>query len=479
MHPRRNERQSMIFFTPTGRMPIRSSSNVTGCIGWGQVFRSQHFVKKLSLPVCPNQGPYFPEDWLTPNSQTFKVRSTYSAELQKPHLVGLTIKSEGVPAMYQSGSISSPGTCTQGKLLQYVAGLDADQTIFPQQERVVAQCGAPSILTGLDGGLYLFVAGQADHPSSPSCAPWPLSPLCLQLRPEARAFDLTRLPDMVDGIKRYVSGIPSAVMNHNTMLVYFNGGQLLEYQRKPETGWSVSAIPVPNIVVDANPVATLAGGSVFVVSALRGEALLLCKRDLQTARWCFVDLGAAASVCSLAGDPAVTEFRGKLHVFVCAAFAARRSPVQDAFELWDFLVDLDGSVLEAISISAIAGSREGAVSVRVTGSPSAVASHHRLQVFVRSDAGRLVEFRSTDGQQWESLPVSQGEIGGNAGAVFSGGEDSVVYASDPIGYLTEFREIGGVWQERRISRICGEADRWPRPVVCGRQVRIFDLDVAV
>jgi len=381
--------------------------------------------------------------------------------------------------MYQAGSIPTPGTCTQGKLLQYVPGFDADRTIIPQQERVVTQCGTPSILTGLDGGLHLFVAGQADHPSSPSCAPWPLSPLCLQLRPESDALDLTRLPDKVDGILRFVSGIPSAVMNDRTVLAYFNGGQLLEYQCRPETGWSVSAIPVPNIVVDANPVATVAGGSVFVLSAPRGEALLLCKRDLRTTTWRFVDLGAEASVCSFAGDPAIKEFKGRLHIFVCAAFSARLSATQEAFELWDFVVDLDGSPLEAYSISAVACSREDAGSVRVIGTPSAVASRQRLQVFVRSEAGRLVEFRSTDGKLWESLPVSQGKVGGDAGAVLSGQEDSVVYASDPMGYLTEFRETGGVWHGRRISRTCGEAERWPRPVVCGQQVRIFDLDVAV
>jgi len=381
--------------------------------------------------------------------------------------------------MYQAGSISTPGTCTQGKLLHYVPGFDADQTIIPQQECVVTQCGTPSILTGSDGGLHLFVAGQADPPRSPSCAPWPLSPLYLHLRPEAPVLDLTRLPDVVDGIQRFVSGIPSAVMNDGTMLAYFNGGQLLEYQRRSETGWSVSAIPVPNLVVDANPVATLAGGSVFVVSAPRGEALLLCKRDLQTTTWRFVELGAEASVCSVAGDPALAEFGGKLHVFVCAAFADRHFPVQEAFELWDFVVDLDGSPLEATPISAVAGFRVGGEPVRVKGTPSAVASHQRLQVFVRTESGRLVEFRSCDGQHWESLAVSQGEVGGNAGAVLSGDEDSVVYASDPMGYLTEFREIGGAWRGRRISRTSGEAERWPRPVVCGRQVRIFDLDVAV
>jgi hypothetical protein len=381
--------------------------------------------------------------------------------------------------MYQTGSISTPGTCTQGKLLQYVRGFDPDQTIVPQRERVVTQCGVPSILTGLDGDLDLFVAGQADHPNSPSCAPWPLSPLCLHFRSETRALELAQLPDVVDGIQRFVSGIPSAVVNDRTLLVYFNGGQLLEYRHAPETGWSVSAIPAPNIVVDANPVATLARGSVFVLSAPRGEALVLCRRDLQTTAWRFVDLGAGASVSSVAGDPAVAEFRGKLHVFACAAIGGRLSAVQDAFELWDFLVDLDDATVEACSISAVAGFRVGAAPVRVTGTPSAVASHHRLQVFVRSEAGRLVEFRSADGQKWESLPVSEGRIGGNAGAVLAADEDSVVYASDPIGYLTEFREIGRAWQGRRISRICGESERWPRPVMCGRQVHIFDLDVAV
>lgn len=381
--------------------------------------------------------------------------------------------------MYQAGSISTPGTCTQGKLLQYVPGVDADQTIIPQQERVVTQCGTPSILTGSDGGVHLFVAGQADHPSSPSWAPWPLSPLCLHLRPEARSMDLIRLPDMVDGIKRFVSGIPSAVTNDRTMLAYFNGGQLLEYQCKSGTGWSVSAIPVPDIVVDANPIATLAGGSVFVVSAPRGEALLMCKRVLETTTWRFVDLGAEASVCNFAGDPAVMEFKGKLHVFVCAAISGRLSPEQEAFELWDFVVDLDGSPLEANSISAVASAREGAGPVRVTGTPSAVASHQRLQVFVRSEAGRLVEFRSTDGEKWVSLPVSEGKVGGNAGAILSRDQDSVVYASDPMGYLTEFRETGGAWYGRRISRTSGEAERWPRPVVCGQHVRIFDLDVVV
>lgn len=380
--------------------------------------------------------------------------------------------------MNQAGSISTPGTCTQGKLLQYVLGYDADETITPQQECVVTQCGAPSVLAGFDGSLNLFVAGQADHPSSPSFAPWPLSPLCLNLRHGTCALDLTRLPDRVDGLQHFVSGIPSAVMNDRTMLVYFNGGQLLEYQRRSEMGWSVSAVPVPNIVVDANPVATLARGNVFVFAAPRGEALLLCKRNLDTTQWSFVDLDTEAPGCSFAGDPAVAEFRGKLHVFVCGAFAARLSRVQEAFELWDFVVDLDGSPLEAYSISAVAVYRDAA-SVRVTGAPSAVASQHRLQVFVRSDAGPLVEFRSTDGQKWESLPVSQGKVGSNAGAVLSAGEDSLVYASDAMGYLTEFRELGGIWHGRRISRVCGEAERWPRPVVCGQQVRIFDLDVAV
>lgn len=381
--------------------------------------------------------------------------------------------------MYQAGSISTPGTCTQGKLLQYVPGFNADQTIIPQQERAVTQCGTPSILTGSDGGLHLFVAGQADPPSSPSCAPWPLSPLCLHLQPETRALNLTRLPDRVGGIQRFVSGIPSAVMNDRTMLAYFNGGQLLEYQRSSGRGWSVSAIPVPNIVVDANPVATLAEGSVFVLAAPRGEALLLCKRDLETTKWRFVELGTEASACSFAGDPALAEFGGKLHVFVCAVFADRHFPVQETFELWDFVVDLDGSPREAIPISTVAAFREGDAPVRVKGTPSVVASHQRLQVFVRTESGRLVEFRSCNGQEWESLSVSQGEVGGNAGAVLSGDEDSVVYASDPMGYLTEFREIGGAWHGRRISRTSGDAERWPRPAVCGRQVHIFDLDVAV
>jgi hypothetical protein len=268
-------------------------------------------------------------------------------------------------------------------------------------------------------------------------------------------------------------------MNDHTMLAYFNGGQLLEYQSRPEKGWSVTAIPVPNIVVDADPVATIAADSVFVVSAPRGESLLLCKRDLKTTTWRFFELGNEASVCSVAGDPAITEFKGKLHIFVCAAIADRSSAVQEAFELWDFVVDLDGSPQKAHSISAVAGFREGAAPTRVTGTPSAVASRQRLQVFVRTESGRLVEFRSADGQQWESLPVSQGKVGGDAGAVLSGHDDSVVYASDPLGYLTEFREIAGAWQGRRISRTSGEAERWPRPAVCGQQVRIFDLDVAV
>lgn len=396
--------------------------------------------------------------------------------------------------MYQTGSIYTPGTCTQGKLLQYVPGSDGDQTMIPRQERVLTHCGVPAALSAGDGGLHLFVAGQADHPSSPFSTPWPLSPLCLHLHPDTGAVYLTRLPDRVNGIQRFVSGIPSAVMHDDTMMAYFNGGQLLEYQRSAESEWSVSAIPVPNVVVDANPVATVAGGSVFVLSAPRGEALLLCQRPLQAATWRYVDLGTEALVCSLAGDPAVVEFRGRLHVFVCAAAQGRSSAREELFELWDFLVDLDGTPMGAYSISAIARCREGAAPVSVTGTPSAVASHElhqahrahqahqahqRLQVFVRSDAGRLIEFRSTDGQQWESLPVSQGQVGGNAGAVLAGDQEALIYASDPIGYLTEFREVGEVWQGRRISRNGGEAERWPRPVMCGRQVRVFDLDVAV
>jgi len=376
--------------------------------------------------------------------------------------------------MYQTGSISSPGTCIQGKLLQYVLGPDPDGPIVPLQERIVTQCGVPSILTGLDGSLQLFVAGQADYPSSPSYAPWPLSPLCLHHRPESAAWQLTRLPDAVDGIQRFVSGIPSAVANERTMLAYFNGGQLLEYESLPETEWSVSAIPVPDIVVDANPVAILAGDSVFVLSAPRGEALLLCKRRLDSAAWRFVDLGAEASVGSFAGDPAVAEFGGKLHVFVCAAAA-----VQEPFELWDFFVDLDGSVTEAYAVSRDACWREGALPLTVAGTPTVLVTHRGLQVLVRSAAGRLVEFHSTGGERWETSPVSQGPVEGNSGAVLGGDGSSMAYASDRMGYLTEFRETDRVWRERRISHVCGEAERWPRPVVCARQVRVFDLDIAV
>jgi hypothetical protein len=381
--------------------------------------------------------------------------------------------------MYQIGSISTPGTCTQGKLLQYVPGLDADQPIIPLPGRVVSQCGVPSILTEVDSGLYLFVAGQADHPSSPFCAPWPLSPLCLHYRAQSAAWDLIRLPDRVDGIQRFVSGIPSAVAHDRTVLVYFNGGQLLEYQRISESEWSVSAVPVPDVVVDANPVAAVAGGKVYVLAAPRGEGLLLCERELGIEEWRFRDLGAESAVHRFDGDPAVVEFAGKLHIFVSGAVIDPMTPMQEACELWDFQVKLDGTGVEACSVSAVAGFRQGALPVRVTGTPTAVVSHPTMQVFVRSGAGRLVEFRSADGERWESLPISQDTVGGNAGAVVSDNAGSLVYATDRMGYLTEFRESQGAWQERRISRTSGEVERWPRAVACARQVRVFDLDVAV
>jgi hypothetical protein len=381
--------------------------------------------------------------------------------------------------MYQTGSISTPGTCTQGKLLQYVPGPDADQPITPLLERVVTQCGVPSILSGNDGSLHLFVAGQADHLSSPFCAPWPLSPLCLRYLPETADWDLTRLPDRVEGIQRFVSGIPSAVARDGTLLVYFNGGQLLEYQHTSAMGWRVSAVPVPDLVVDANPVAALAGDMVFVLAAPRDESLLLCERRLGSAAWEFSDLAAESNIGCFDGDPAVVELGGKLHIFVSAAAISRLSSAQTSFELWDFQVNLDGTGLQTRSLSAIASPGGSPSSLTVAGTPTAVASHQRMQVFVRSGAGRLIEFRSTDGEGWESFAVSEVPLGGNPGAVLSADGDAVVYASDRIGYLTEFHEDHGVWLERRISRTSGEPERWPRPVAGTRPMRVFDLDVAV
>lgn len=380
--------------------------------------------------------------------------------------------------MYQAGSISTPGTCTQGKLLQYVPGPDAEQPITPSLERVVTQCGVPAVLSGNNGSLYLFVAGQADHLSSPFCAPWPLSPLCLRYRPETADWDLTRLPDRVDGIQRFVSGIPSAVANDRALLVYFNGGQLLEYERTSGMEWRISAIPVPDLLVDANPVAAIAGDRVFVLASPRDETLLLCVRRIGSAAWNFSDLATETPLSRFDGDPAVVEFAGKLHVFVSATGSRRLAAVQDAFELWDLQINLDGTGLEARSVSSLAGPGEGS-SISVSGTPTVVASHHRMQVFVRSSAERLVEFRSADGKHWETLSISQGPVGGNAGAVLSSAGDSVVYASDRMGYLTEFREDRGTWRERRISRTSGEAERWPRPVTCAHEVRVFDLDVAI
>ena len=375
--------------------------------------------------------------------------------------------------MYQSGSISSPGTCIQGRLLQYLFELDSDRPIIPLQEGIVSQCGAPSILIGSDGSLRMFVAGQADAPSSPSYAPWPLSPLSLCHWTGSGAWDLTRLPDTVNGIRRYVSGIPSAVANDRTTLVYFNGGQLLEYESTSGTEWRVSAIPVPDIVVDANPVAILAGDGVFIFSAPRGEALLLCRRPLDSMAWRFADLGSGAPVCGFAGDPAVAEFGGILHVFACAA------AVQDAFELWDFRVNPDGAVLEAVSVSGIACRRDGTGRARLRGRRLSSPRIEACRCLCAPPPVSYSVFTQPMGSGGRVRPFRKAQSKATAAQFFRGDANSIVYASDRTGRLTEFRENDGNWHERWISYFRGQPERWPRPAVCGRHVYVFDLNTAV
>jgi len=71
VHPWRNERQSMVFFTPT-----RSNANTQ--------LKQRNWLHRLGSgsskkAVCQNGGPYVPGGCLTPAFAPLKVRSTYLA----------------------------------------------------------------------------------------------------------------------------------------------------------------------------------------------------------------------------------------------------------------------------------------------------------------------------------------------------------------------------------------------------------------
>jgi hypothetical protein len=394
--------------------------------------------------------------------------------------------------MHQSDSIFTPGSSIQGQLLQYAlpARSAASQPFEPGHESLpvmketVTQCGLPAVLPYEDGSLGVFVAGRVHSHNSPPSASWPLSPLYLHTGEVTRDWELTRLPDAVHDRPYFISGVPSVVRDGETTIAYFNGAQLLEYTYSPRHWWTVSPVPTPNIVVEANPVAIIAAGRVFVFAIPGGESLLMCSRDLATHDWQFADLGTETSVPFRAydGDTAVTVFAGILHVVVTARLDEAN------FDLWDFMVDPATLRVEAVRISEHLNEPEAGHSTSIVGTPSMVADTKRLHVFARSSDGKLLHYSSMDGRAWNltDVSISTSRIGGDPGAVLLEDGVPLVCAADKEGNLLQFSLISDAvnaasanWRATQLSDDPNYFQRRPIPVLTSAGLSVFDLKVAL
>jgi hypothetical protein len=389
--------------------------------------------------------------------------------------------------MNQTGSIFTPGTSIQGQLLQYTISTPSpgllNSQVSPHSRSVMAgtvsQCGLPAVLPNEDGSLGIFVAGRV-HDNSPSFAPWPLTPLYLRTDEEAREWELTRLPDTVHDRPYFVSGVPSVVRDGETLMAYFNGAQLLEYTYSPGEWWRVSPVLTPDIVVEANPVAIIAAGKVFVFAIPGGESILMCSRDLDKKEWQFSDLDthALAPFRDFDGDPAVAIFNGRLHVMVAAR-------METTMELWDFIVDPTTLHVQLANLSKQLNEREQGAAASILGTPSIVADASSMRVFARSNDDRLLEYLSNDGREWSltDISASTSRIGGDPGAVLLHDGTPLVCAADRQGNLLQFSTISDasavIWRATRLSDCRNDFQRRPIPVLSRTGFRIFDLNVAV
>ncbi len=375
----------------------------------------------------------------------------------------------------QSGSIFTPGTSIQGELLHHALLATQAPRVFPVLPEVVMQCGTPAVLVN-GGGLDVFVAGQVNSRNSPFFAPWPLSPLYLHTESLAGQWELLRLPNALHGRPFFVSGVPSALSNGDDLIVYFNGGQLMEYTFSPGKWWQVQAVPSPDIVVEANPVAAIVAGRIFVFSIPNAEYLLLSWRSLASADWQFIDLThATANFCrEFDGDPAVSFFAGHLHVFVSASSHDIHSSHPSALELWDFVVDPITLTMRASAILPNLG-------ISIVGTTSVVAGKDRIRVFARSADENLFEFSSVDGEAWTVTNVSAAteKIGSDPGVLLLGDGSPLVCAADRSGSLLQFTrdDFLGHWQVTRIFTGLNSVQRRPLPVLSTEGISVFDLKV--
>ena len=307
--------------------------------------------------------------------------------------------------MYQPGTILTPGTSVQGQLLSYEYQASDSQPAWTSQwilTGTLTQCGIPAAANDAHGGVHLFVAGQVHGCTSPHFAPWPLSPIHLHASAADGPWELTRLPDKVHDRTYVVSGIPSVVRNGESLLVYFNGGQLLEYICSPDQWWQVTTVPTPDMVVDANPVAAVADGRVFVFSIPGAESLLMSFRNLADQDWESLNLGAylLAKLEAFDGDPALVFFNNKLHVLVNVT-SSGSSP-----ELLDFAVDPSSLRVDILHVSKHAAKPGDQGSFTPAGTPCAIAGETGLHVFARSNQGELVCLHSADGEAWIQTVVT-------------------------------------------------------------------------
>jgi len=391
----------------------------------------------------------------------------------------------------QPGSIHSPGTSIQGRLFCHslLPGSSNGATgrgkwdVCSVLPGILGHCGTPAVLSRVSGRLDVFAAGQVASQSSPSLTSWPLSPIHVYKDELTEDWKFDPLPNTVDGRSIFVSGIPSAVSTGVGIFVYLNGAQLLEFSQMSGHPWQVAAIPSPDIVVEANPVATISSGSVFVFSAPNSEYLLSCSRPLGTQEWTFKNLSSRRSRDSRTfdGDPAAVSFAGQVHVLVCVVGRDRSSSNQPNCELQDIVVDPVSLKVSEVPVSAGLADQTGKRKNAVVGTPAAVATPHGIEVFTRTEDHRLLQFSSADGKHWSLVDISATTmlIGGDPGAMSLEGGHPLVCAADAHGNLVAFRFDAYMrkWNAMQISDGVLYVQGRPVPIPSDLGISVFDLNV--
>lgn len=220
--------------------------------------------------------------------------------------------------------------------------------------------------------------------------------------------------------------------------------------------------------VTGRPSAITYGNSVHVYARANGGDLMEFDNDgVGNRLWNAYDLTQSAAGATIGADPAAVLIGGTaIHVFAESANG----------DLVEFNNDGSGAhPWSAHDVTQLAGG------LPIGGDPSPVLNGTALDVFARDTNGNLEEFvdNSPASQSWSALNVSSvavgPQIGGDPGAVVSGGALHV-YAASITGDLLEFTSAGGgTWAFSDLTQTTGAptVTGRPSPVVVGSTIHVY------